>query len=162
MAHHATRARRRRQPVRFQDSPRRPGRRDVAVDVSWRRGGDDRPDRKSPVRNPRAGESRPDGEAARPETGRRGLNARRTLRARRAVTAALDTNLLAYAEGVNDADRQAKAIAFLGMLPADRVVLPVQVLGELFRVLTRKAGRSDAEARLAVQDRKSTRLNSSH
>src|SRR3546814_9091088 len=58
---------------------------------------------------------------------------------------------LPYTTLVRSADRQAKAIAFLGMLPADRVVLPVQVLGELFRVLTRKAGRSDAEARLAVQ-----------
>src|SRR3546814_17444894 len=58
---------------------------------------------------------------------------------------------LPYTTLVRSADRQAKAIAFLGMLPADRVVLPVQVLGELFRVLTRKAGRSDDEARLAVQ-----------
>src|SRR3546814_2198717 len=124
MAHHATRARRRRQPVRFQDSPRRPRRRDGDGDVSWRRGRDDRPDRKSPVRNPRAGESRPDGEAARPETGRRGLDARRTLRARRAVTAALDTNLLAYAEGVNDADRQARATAFLGVWLAARGGVP--------------------------------------
>src|SRR3546814_21069549 len=42
-------------------------------------------------------------------------------------------------------------MAVRGMLPADRVVLPFQGLGELCRVLPRKAGRSDAEARLAVQ-----------
>lgn len=66
------------------------------------------------------------------------------------MTAALDTNVLAYAEGANDASRQAKAIELLGALPASRVVVPVQVLGELFRVLTRKAGRSHAEARSAI------------
>lgn len=66
------------------------------------------------------------------------------------MTAALDTNVLAYAEGANDAVRQTKAIELLGVLPAGRVVIPVQVLGELFRVLTRKAGRSHAEARAAV------------
>jgi len=66
------------------------------------------------------------------------------------VTAALDTNVLAYAEGVNDSERQAKAIDLIAALPSDRIVIPVQVLGELFRVLTGKAGRSPHDARMAV------------
>lgn len=65
---------------------------------------------------------------------------------------ALDTNILAYAEGVNDADRRARAIDLLARAPAERVVVPVQVLGELYNVLTRKAGRTRAEARKAVLD----------
>lgn len=63
---------------------------------------------------------------------------------------ALDTNILAYAEGVNDADRRARAIGLLARVPAESVVVPVQVLGELFNVLTRKAGRTRGEARQAV------------
>ena len=66
------------------------------------------------------------------------------------MTIALDTNVLAYAEGVNDATRQAQAIDLVAALPASRLVVPVQVLGELFHVLTGKAGRSRAEARAAV------------
>ncbi|WP_086999650.1 PIN domain-containing protein [Rhizobium sullae] len=63
---------------------------------------------------------------------------------------ALDTNLLAYAEGVNGADRRDIALNFLRRLPADAAVIPVQVLGELFNVLVRKAGRSRDEAREAL------------
>ena len=66
------------------------------------------------------------------------------------MTIALDTNVLAYAEGVNDAALQTQAIELLAALPASRLVVPVQVLGELFRVLTGKAGRSRADARAAV------------
>jgi predicted nucleic acid-binding protein len=61
----------------------------------------------------------------------------------------LDTNLLAYAEGVNDARRQARAIEIVSAVSADAVV-PVQVLGELFRVLTSKARRTGDEARAAI------------
>ena len=42
---------------------------------------------------------------------------------------ALDTNVLAYAEGTNGAAMRAKALAVLERLPADAVVLPVQTLG---------------------------------
>lgn len=66
------------------------------------------------------------------------------------MKAALDTNVLAYAEGINGADRQRKAIAMLRRLPAEDVVIPVQVLGELFNVLVRKGGRSRLAARDAV------------
>lgn len=63
---------------------------------------------------------------------------------------ALDTNLLVYAEGINDAARRDAVLALLGQLPSGSVVLPVQVLSELFVVLTRKAGRSREQARAAL------------
>lgn len=63
---------------------------------------------------------------------------------------ALDTNVLAYAEGVGDADRHAAAVDLLDRLQRGNVVLPVQVLGELFAVLVRKGRRSRSEARDAV------------
>ena len=51
----------------------------------------------------------------------------------------IDTNILAYAEGVGDVARRDAAVDLLTRLPAEDVLLPVQVLGELFRVLTGKA-----------------------
>ena len=55
--------------------------------------------------------------------------------------------MLAYAEGVNTETRQSEAQDVLRRLPAESVVLPAQVLGELFRVLTRKGGASVQSAR---------------
>ncbi len=63
---------------------------------------------------------------------------------------ALDSNILAFAEGVNDAAKRDIALELMRGLPQEAVVIPVQVLGELFNVLTRKAGRSRAEAREAL------------
>jgi predicted nucleic acid-binding protein len=63
------------------------------------------------------------------------------------IKVALDTNFLAYAEGVDDAARRDKALDILDRLPADWTVLPVQVLGELYNVLTRKGGQSGVQAR---------------
>ena len=63
---------------------------------------------------------------------------------------ALDTNVLAYAEGINSADRRDTALALIRRLPQDTAVVPVQVLGELFNVLVRKGGRSRNEARDAL------------
>ena len=63
---------------------------------------------------------------------------------------ALDTNVLAYAEGVNDSVRRDAALELLARLPQTAVFVPVQSLGELFHVLVRKAGRSAASARDAV------------
>jgi len=63
---------------------------------------------------------------------------------------ALDTNVLAYAEGVNDAARRATALDIVARLPQDAIVVPVQALGELFIVLVRKAGRDATFARDAV------------
>ena len=53
---------------------------------------------------------------------------------------ALDTNILAYALGINDAGRRTRAESLIAALREANVVIPVQVLGELFRVLTGKAG----------------------
>lgn len=63
---------------------------------------------------------------------------------------ALDTNILAYAEGTNGEERRAQAIDLLQRLPIGSVVLPVQALGELFNVLVRKAKRPPAAARTAI------------
>lgn len=63
---------------------------------------------------------------------------------------ALDTNVLAYAEGVNGTDRRRTALDLLRTLPQDAAIVPVQVLGELFNVLVRKAGKSRKDARKAL------------
>ena len=63
---------------------------------------------------------------------------------------AIDTNVLAYAEGAGDATRHAQAVALLTRLPDVAVVLPVQVLGELYRVLVGKLRQPPAQAREAV------------
>ncbi|RWA69982.1 PIN domain-containing protein [Mesorhizobium sp.] len=60
---------------------------------------------------------------------------------------AIDTNVLAYAEGVNDAEKRDVVLELLHSVPREAAVIPVQVLGELFNVLVRKAGRSPQEAR---------------
>jgi predicted nucleic acid-binding protein len=62
------------------------------------------------------------------------------------VRAALDTNVLAYAEGVDGRARRDAALNLLRRLPQEGAVLPVQVLGELFNVLIRKAGRAWRDA----------------
>ena len=67
---------------------------------------------------------------------------------------ALDTNVLVYAEGLapldRDAHKPARARALLAAFPPARLVIPVQVFGELFRVLVGKGGRSRADARAAI------------
>lgn len=63
---------------------------------------------------------------------------------------ALDTNVLAYVEGMNGAARKAAAAELISRLPESSTVLPVQVLGELFRILVRKAQWSPAQARKAI------------
>lgn len=64
---------------------------------------------------------------------------------------ALDTNVLAYAEGLGEVARVQAAVALIESLPADAVLLPAQVLGELYRVLSGKARQPPAIARAAVQ-----------
>lgn len=63
---------------------------------------------------------------------------------------ALDTNILAYGEGVGDDERRAATHRLLEELRDADVVVPAQALGELFRVLTGKARRSPRAARTAV------------
>jgi len=66
------------------------------------------------------------------------------------VKVALDTNLLAYAEGLNGGERRDVALGLIRRLPQETTIVPVQVLGELFNVLVRKGGRSRADARDAL------------
>ncbi len=63
---------------------------------------------------------------------------------------ALDTNVLAYAEGINGPAMKKAALSLIERLPPASVVVPVQALGELFNVLTRKAKRPRASARSAI------------
>ena len=63
---------------------------------------------------------------------------------------ALDTNVLAYAEGTNSAVMRDRALDLIQRLPQESIVLPVQTLGELYNVLVRKAKRRPVRARTAV------------
>lgn len=63
---------------------------------------------------------------------------------------ALDTNILAYAEGVNGDAMKRTALALVDKLPQHATLLPVQTLGELFSLLVRKARRSPREARKSI------------
>jgi predicted nucleic acid-binding protein len=63
---------------------------------------------------------------------------------------ALDTNILAYAEGIGDQARLDASLTLLGQLPQERVLLPAQTLGELYRVLTGKAQWEHLAAREAI------------
>jgi predicted nucleic acid-binding protein len=63
---------------------------------------------------------------------------------------ALDTNILAYAEGVNGAAMKRTALGLVEKLPEGAALLPVQTLGELFNLLVRRAGRAPASARTAI------------
>ena len=63
---------------------------------------------------------------------------------------AFDTNILAYAEGVNGAAMKRTALGLVEKLPEGAVLLPVQALGELFHLLVRKAGRTPTKAREAI------------
>lgn len=63
---------------------------------------------------------------------------------------ALDTNILAYAEGLGDPQRCGRARDLVAQLPQDQVLLASQTLGELFTVLIRKAKRDATDARMAV------------
>jgi predicted nucleic acid-binding protein len=66
------------------------------------------------------------------------------------VRVALDTNILAYAEGVNGAAMKRVALELVQKLPEGAVLLPVQALGELFSLLVRKARRAPESARRAI------------
>jgi predicted nucleic acid-binding protein len=66
------------------------------------------------------------------------------------VRIALDTNILVYAEGVNGIPMQQTALDLISRLPENEIFLPVQVLAELFNVLTRKASRPRDIARATI------------
>jgi predicted nucleic acid-binding protein len=63
---------------------------------------------------------------------------------------ALDTNILAYATGIDGASKQKIVFNILVRLPKSEVILPAQVLGELFQVLVRKAKYSALEAQKEI------------
>ncbi|MGB2623650.1 MAG: PIN domain-containing protein [Candidatus Acidiferrum sp.] len=63
---------------------------------------------------------------------------------------ALDTNVLAYAQGVNGDAMKEASLTLIRALPVDAVVLPAQVIGELFQVLILKGQMTPAEARAAI------------
>jgi predicted nucleic acid-binding protein len=63
---------------------------------------------------------------------------------------AIDTNILVYAEGFGDELRCTQAATVLARLNPKTTVLPVQVLGELCRVLTAKAKRDATQVRTHV------------
>lgn len=66
------------------------------------------------------------------------------------MRSALDTNILVYAEGANDSARRDAALDLLDRLSPDEAIIPLQVLGELFNVLVRKAGMPRDHARQRV------------
>lgn len=66
------------------------------------------------------------------------------------MNVAVDTNVLAYAEGMNGAARKGTALHVLESLSPESTFIPVQVLGELFAVLVRKAGWSRTKAGTAI------------
>lgn len=66
------------------------------------------------------------------------------------MRATVDTNVLVYAEGVGDSARCHKARLLVSRMPLEQILLPAQTLGELYRVLTGKAGFDADRARRAL------------
>lgn len=64
---------------------------------------------------------------------------------------ALDTNVLVCAEGMNGPERREHIIGILDRIPGADTVLPVQVLGELFNILSGRAGWQRERSREAVR-----------
>ena len=65
---------------------------------------------------------------------------------------AVDSNVLVCVEGTGNAPRCAAARELLARLATDEVMLPVQGLGAIRRVLTRRSRRSEQQARDAGGD----------
>ena len=63
---------------------------------------------------------------------------------------ALDTNILAYAEGIGDETRCLNARKLVKKLTDSEVILPAQTLGELSRVLVAKDKRNNSQVRETV------------
>ena len=67
------------------------------------------------------------------------------------VDIAVDSNILAYAEGVNGTHRQREATVLLRQLRRESTFVPIQALGELFRVLVGKRRVSTSDAYVIVR-----------
>lgn len=65
---------------------------------------------------------------------------------------AIDTNILVYAEGLGDAIKVERSLELVQRLPIASTIIPVQVLGELARLLHAKAKRpyEDIKTSLAI------------
>ncbi len=63
---------------------------------------------------------------------------------------ALDTNVLAYAAGVDDAARRDRAREIVALIGPERICLPQQVAGEFYNVLRRKGRKTPDVARNLV------------
>ena len=63
---------------------------------------------------------------------------------------ALDTNVLARADGVNGATMKNQAVEILAKLSVQTVFVPAQVLAELFNLLVRKDKQTPAYARETI------------
>jgi len=66
------------------------------------------------------------------------------------INVAVDTNILVYAEDLTAGEKRRAALAMFDRLPHETTLIPVYVLGELYRVLVRKARQPVAKARAAV------------
>lgn len=68
------------------------------------------------------------------------------------MSTGLDTNILVYAVGFGEPEKQQRADALLTSFRADNVVIPAQVLGEFYNVVTRKASWPAVRARAKVRE----------
>ena len=66
------------------------------------------------------------------------------------MSVAVDTNLFVYAQGLNGAPRAQEAIAVLETFEAEGVLVPAQVLGELYNLLVSKGALPPDFGRQAV------------
>jgi predicted nucleic acid-binding protein len=66
------------------------------------------------------------------------------------INIAIDTNVLVYAEDVHESWKRTAALDVLEAAPRETTLIPVQVLAELYRVLTGKVRRSPKKAQTAV------------
>ena len=66
------------------------------------------------------------------------------------ISIAIDTNVLVYAEDVHESWKRTTALEVLEKAPRETTLIPVQVLAELYRVLTGKVRRSPRKALAAV------------
>lgn len=65
---------------------------------------------------------------------------------------AIDTNILVYAEGINGEKARQDAETLIARLRSNTLIMPAQVLGELYNVLERKGRFSGAMANRSVRE----------
>jgi len=68
------------------------------------------------------------------------------------VSIAVDSNIVIYAEGLNDERRQDLAAALLDTIGRENLLIPVQVLGEVFVALVRHASHSRQTAASRISE----------